>query len=165
MLTAIVILTVLSLASIASSSAHPRRGHHRGPHHSPRFLIVQRLQAGLAGTPLEPYSYAIEKAGHQWNVSPFLIAAISGDESTFGEYACQGNAWGIASCGITFPDFATGAMYEAHLLRTGYLSHGARSVWDIARSYCPNCSEWPGNVAGFLQRFDASLYQLTYPTT
>lgn len=104
---------------------------------------------------MEPYSYAIERSGLRWRVSPFLIAAISDVESSFGVAACGFNAWGIASCsGYNFRSWPEGIEAEARLLRTGFLDHGASSPWAIGPSYCPPCgSSWGDHVAYVMQRF------------
>lgn len=156
-LTLVVICAVLGLVFTPSSDA-------KHPH---RYLVAKRLKDGLTkpyAFPLRRYAFAMEAAGHRYNVNPYFIAAIAGVESTFGKAACGGNAWGIGSCSVTFPTFKEGAFYTARLLRTGYLNRGLRDVYAVGRVYCPPCgNRWGEKVAYFMRYFFRSPPAVTYP--
>jgi len=130
-----------------------------------RRAIVATLKAGLSKDhvrPLYRYAYALEAAGHRYNVSPYFLAAIAGVESTFGEEACGGNAWGIASCGVSFPTFKEGAWYTAKLLRESYINKGLTTPWAINRKYAAS-STWGERVAYYMRYFFGSGPVVTYP--
>lgn len=125
-----------------------------------RGRIVARVRAGLRGYPLEAWAARFEQAGRRWNVSPYLMAAIAGQESTFGLYVTPGNAWGIGP-GKYFSDFGAGIDYLAEMLATRY---NLSSLDSIGGAYCPGCGEWPGKVGWFLSSsFGQSPYALRYP--
>lgn len=132
---------------------------------SPRFLVVQQLQHGLAGTPLAPYAWALEREGFRWNVSPFFMAAISGTESSFGAAACGGNAWGIGSCvGYSFASFREGIAFEARMLRTFYFDAGYRTIEQVGGRYAACGSCWAAKTGWFMRsNFGVSASSLTYP--
>lgn len=128
-----------------------------------RVLIVNRLRAGLRGYPLEAWAERFERAGRQWNVSPYLMAAISGTESTFGlANSANGNAWGIGP-GIPYRDFGDGIDHLARLLATSYpLDSGSLTAVGNRYAACGSC--WGGRTGWFMQsRFGASPYALRYP--
>lgn len=130
-----------------------------------RADIVKKLEAGLAGSPLAPWADELEAAGREWNVNPFLVAAISGTESTFGRAACydHANAWGIASCGITFADFGEGLRYTTRLLRQHYpIDAGDLVAVGSIYAACGRC--WADRTGWFMQRyFGSSPTLLVYP--
>lgn len=133
-----------------------------------RAGVLRTLREGLAGTAIGPWATSIEQEGWRWNVSPFLIAAISGTESTFGAARCGFNAWGINACrgGPYFSSWEEGIAAEAKLLATGYLGQGLTSVYSIGGVYCGHgggCSSWPYTTASFLTRFGAGPYDVRYP--
>lgn len=124
-----------------------------------RHRIVATLTGGLRGSPLEPWAVRFEQAGRRWNVSPYLMAAIAGQESSFGRYVSPGNAWGIGP-GIAFADFGAGVDYLAEMLSQRY---NMSSLYSIQSAYCPGCGEWPGKVAYFMGTFGQSSAMLRYP--
>lgn len=125
---------------------------------SHRSRIVAVLRQGLHGYPLEVWAARFEQAGRRWNVSPYLMAAISGTESTYGLYVTPGNAWGIGP-GKWFADFGQGIDYLAQLLATQY---DLTSTWTVGPRYC--CSGWGSTTGSIMQsRFAASPYALRYP--
>lgn len=133
-------------------------------HHSHRYDIAHRLATGLKGTPLERYAFLFESEGRRWNVNPFLVASIAGAESTFGENACGGNAWGIASCRVTYASFADGIQAATQLLRTGYLSRGLTTLDAVGGVYCQCGPSWAEHVSWFMRHlFGVATTPLTYP--
>jgi len=122
-----------------------------------------RLAHGLSGFPLERWSTQIEREGWRWNVSPYLLASIAGKESTFGRAACGGNAWGIASCGISFRDFGVGVAYTARLLRLNYIDHGRTTVYAIGSIYCVPPTAWIRDVTAIMRQFFGAAPVVAYP--
>lgn len=131
--------------------------------HSHRYDVAHRLVVGLQGTPLARYAFLFESEGHRWNINPFLVAGISGTESSFGAAACGGNAWGIASCGVTFPSFADGIRYTTKLLRTFYLDLGYTTLDAVGGRYAACGSCWAAHTRYFMQSRFQSDDTLTYP--
>lgn len=152
---AFLVLTLAAIPAETAAAAAP-------PKHSPRFLNARRLNAGLAGTPLAGYGFDFEAAGWRYNVNPFFVAAIAGTESSFGAAACGGNAWGIASCGMTFPTFHEGLWYTTKLLREHYLGKGLLTLVAVGTKYaaCGTC--WAASTERHMRRFSAAP-PLTYP--
>jgi hypothetical protein len=156
-------LTILVIALLAAAITGTARAAH-----SHRYQVAQQLAQGLQGTPLAGYAFQLEAEGRRWNVNPYMVAAISGVESSFGSAACGGNAWGLGSCSVSIASFADGIRYVTRQLRTGYLNRGMSDVWSIGRIYCPPCgSGWGDKVAWFMHaRFGlpaASQPTVTYP--
>ena len=63
--------------------------------------IIQNLNRGLSGTPMEGLGRVLRDEGRRMNVSPYFIAAAAGTESSFGAAGCSGNprnVWGLAAC-------------------------------------------------------------------
>ncbi|MCR4340685.1 MAG: hypothetical protein NUW01_12460, partial [Gemmatimonadaceae bacterium] len=131
---------------------------------------VAALNRGLARTPLHGLGKVLDEEGRRQNVSPYLIAAIAGLESSFGKYPCRSNpknVWGLASCksGYGIPFFRSwrqAIRFQAELLRDGWLSRGVRDVYTIGRSYCPPCGNGWGAKVGWLMRSLGGPTRVTY---
>lgn len=97
------------------------------------------------------------KAGREWRVNPFYIAAISAVESTFGIQACGFNAWGIGACAVAFASWVEGIRYTTRLIRRHYINEGLGNPFAIGREYCPPCGDGHGvkAVAVMTQYFGA----------
>lgn len=145
---------------------HPKKHHrvHRRHGHSPRFLLAQKLAHGLRGTPLARFAFVFEAAGHRWNVNPFLVAAISGTESSFGAAACGYNAWGLASCdgSVSLSSFQDGIRYTTRLLRLNYLNAGDTSVLSVGYKYAACGSCWAAKTEGFMVQLGATGFDTAY---
>ena len=128
-----------------------------------RLPVLRTLRAGLAGFPLALIADALEREGWRYNVSPYFLAAIAGKESTFGKAACGGNAWGIASCGMTFPTFADGAHYTARLLRQNYIDDGLTTIPEIGYRYCVPPHSWIRDVTAIMRQYFGAAPVVTYP--
>ena len=128
-----------------------------------RSDVAKRLNHGLAGTPLAGYGWEFEAAGWRYNVSPFLVAAIAGTESSFGAAACGGNAWGINSCATSFGSFSEGLWYTTRLLRRFYIDLGFDTIWKIGARYAACGACWARHTLGFMQGRFGSGEQVTYP--
>ena len=64
-------------------------------------VIVRRLDAGLAGTPMAGLGAILEAEGRRYGISPYFMAAAAGTESSFGAAGCGNNpknVWGLAAC-------------------------------------------------------------------
>lgn len=116
---------------------------------------AQRIDQVLATyrSPMAGLGRVFVAAGRQHRVSPYLIVAISGVESTFGREACGRNAFGWESCqGRGFPSWDTGIWTVARALRAGYLDHGVTSLEQLGRVYCPPCGpRWARDVSWIMR--------------
>ena len=106
------------------------------PRPDPRRFAVEAL---FAGAPLAAYAAemlaASDAAGIDWR----LIPVIGVLESSGGRFACGGNAWGYASCGVTFATFEEGiGVVAATLARRPYagLSTEARFCMWVSGGSC-----------------------------
>lgn len=120
---------------------------------------VQRLERVFAEyrSPLAGTGRVFVAAGRANRVSPFLVAAIAGNESTFGRQACHFNAWGIASCRRSYRSWAEGIWSVSRLLRDGYLSRGLTTIRGIAYRWCPpstgcDTERWIRNLSWLMRR-------------
>lgn len=156
---------IAALIPIALFGPRPALADKAKQKHSPRFLVVQQLQHGLAGTPLEPYAWALEREAHRWNVNPYLVASITGKESSFGAHRCGFNPFGWGSCrGVYFESFPDAIATVTAALRRNYMdAWGLRSVEAIGETYCQCGSDWAVDVTWFMRARFASAPKVTYP--
>ena len=153
-----IVATLVTLIVLPAASAASARS------------IPAQLNRGLAHTPLRGLGKVLDEEGRRQNVSPFLIAAIAGLESSYGLHPCRSNprnVWGLASCksGYGIPYFTSwrqAVRYQAKLLRRGWLSKGVRDVYTIGRSYCPPCGNKWGADVGWLMRDLGGPVTVTY---
>jgi hypothetical protein len=151
------------LATPAASTAGGWFSAPKTPGHSHRLHVLQKLKRGLKGTPLEAHAFRIESEGWRWNINPFLVASIAGTESSFGAAACGGNAWGLASCALSFSTFGEGIDYATRLLRTSYLNLGYRTLERVGERYAACGSCWASTTSWFMRARFGSPLTLTYP--
>lgn len=145
-------------------------GHAATVHHSPRFLLAQQVNKGLAGTPIAHLGFAFEAEGHRRNLNPFFLAGASGTESSLGVYGCQGNRfniWGLGSCDRYWqvPHFYTwqqAIRYYADFIKTTW-PH-ARTVYDLS-GYCEcGSAAWGGKTSAWMSRlFGDDTGSILYP--
>lgn len=103
--------------------------------------LVQEINQYLKrkNSPLAPYAKAIVKAGRKWGVSPYLIVAIAGAETSFATYGPSQkikNAWGWGPH-IEFPTWQASINAIAKGLRTNYLDKGLTTVGQIGAKWAP----------------------------
>jgi hypothetical protein len=166
-LSLIAVLCLLALVFLVSRSDAAR------PKHSPRYLVAQALNRGLAGTPMANTGFALEAAGWRWKIQPAFIAAIAAKESSLGARACSNNrfnAWGLASCGTGWhvPTFSSWS--EAYQFMGRFLSSRwpqALVPWDftgyaayVGTPSCRTC--WGSKVAGFMYSLFGSSVDTRY---
>lgn len=125
-------------------------------------MTAKQLSAYLRAkkSPLAPYAADFIQQGRRYGVSPALLVAISGAESSFGKASSgSNNAWGWGP-GINFPSWAAGIEAVAKGLRSGYLNEGRKTVASIGAKWAPAGagndptnlnSNWVQNVNGFLK--------------
>jgi hypothetical protein len=162
-LTRFVALVTAVTTLLAIPAAASARGAGTELRHSPRFLVVKKLQSGLRGTPLAAHAFRLEAEGWRWNINPFLVASIAGTESSLGAAACGGNAWGLGNCGFSFATFPDGIRYATKLLRTSYLDKGYRTLSRVGARYaaCGPC--WAERTGWYMRARFGSPPTLTYP--
>lgn len=120
--------------------------------HSPRFLVAQALNRGLAGSPMASTGFALEAAGWRWKVSPFFIAGIAATESSLGAAACSNNrfnAFGLSSCGGGWAVPAFRSWGEAYQFMGRFLKARwprATSTYDY-RGYAADSRAWGASTA------------------
>lgn len=148
-------LTLAATANATTGTRVPQRAH--------TDAVISNLQAGLAGTPLEPGIRALEATARRHNVSPYLMAAIAGVESGYGRQHCTQNRYwvvGLGSCGRAWtpPSFRNWWQtwdYFARFLRERWLDRGVRSATSMGYTYCPPCgSRWGAAVEWHMSRND-----------
>ncbi|MDR1087785.1 MAG: hypothetical protein LBL23_00635 [Coriobacteriales bacterium] len=102
-------------------------------------LWTPRIDAYLAGSPLDGYGYAFANAAYDYNVDPRWSPAISCLESSKGRYCfLPCNAWGWGS--VTWPDWETAIYAHVRGLSRGY---GYTISEASAQKYCPpNWEYW-----------------------
>jgi cell wall-associated NlpC family hydrolase len=112
------------------------------------------------GSPLAGQGATFIQAGRRYGVSPALLVAISGAESSFGKISSGAHnpfGWGP---GIDFPSWAAGIAAVAKGLRSGYLDQGRKTVASIGSKWAPSAatndptnlnSNWVQNVNSFLK--------------
>lgn len=116
---------------------------------------VRRLDQGLAGSPMAGTGVSLEKAGREYHVSPYFMAAAAATESSLGAAGCGPggyNAWGLANCaGIwsvpAFQSWADAYAYYARFLASRWPGHSTPYSF---RGYaaCDEC--WARKVAEWM---------------
>jgi hypothetical protein len=136
-----------------------------GPHHSHRFLVAQKVQRGLAGTPLRGLGFVFEAEGHRYNVNPFFVAGITGTESSYGAARCGWNVFGWNSCnGDSFSSYADAIHTVTRSLRVKYMNQwGLRSVEAIGGTYCQCGSHWAWHTRLFMRQLGDTSGGVVYP--
>jgi hypothetical protein len=153
-------VVLLWLATSPGTSASLERGRH-----SHRYLIASTLSRRLAGTPLRRLGFVFEAEGHRWNVNPFLVAAITGTESSLGEAACGYNPFGWNSChGDGFTSFADAVRVVTRSLRVDYMNRwGLRTVEAIGAIYCECGPGWAERTRMFMRELGDHTGSVVYP--
>jgi hypothetical protein len=108
--------------------------------------------------------YQLEAAARKYRVSPYLIAAIAGTESSFGAAACRNNrynAFGLSSCGSGWHVPSFRSWQEAYVFMAKFLSDRwphAKSTYDFhGYAACSSC--WGAKTAYWMKaRFNVSAY-------
>lgn len=146
-MTTLVLITIL-LVLTASAAA-------RKPTHSPGYLAAVHLNEKLARTPMANSGFALVVESKRWNISPALIAAIAGTESSFGAAGCYGNpknSFGLSSCTSGwyvpyFPTWRSAYAFMGRFLHTRWSS--ARTPYDlVGYAACSSC--WAGKVSYYM---------------
>lgn len=139
--------TITPISPTPEPTEEPRPDHRR-------FAV----EALLAGAPLAAYAAemlaASDAAGIDWR----LIPVIGVLESSGGRFACGGNAWGYASCGVSFATFEEGIEVVAGTLaRRPYagLSTEARLCMWVSGGSCGGAL-----AAGYLAKARPMLEEL-----
>lgn len=163
MLTLLAITILLALVATAAAV-----GARTKPHHSVRYLTAVALNRGLAGTPMQGLGFELEAAGFRYHVSPALVAAIAGSESSFGVQACGVNYWGWNSCnGQPWSTVREGIRYVSLALRDHYLSRGLLTVYAVGYRYCGrpgvcNLDRWVAHTSWYMRRLGGDPSELRY---
>lgn len=126
--------------------------------------VIQRLNRGLAGTPMAGLGATFERHGREHGISPFFMAAAAGTESSFGAAACGvngHNAWGLGNCGSAWsvPAFETwdeAIAYYAKFLK----SHWPSATTTYSYSGYAACDACWGRKTGYYMssRFGVGNY-------
>ena len=146
----VIVITLVLTAAWAVSDAHSATTDSRAQ-------IVKRLNRGLAGTPMAGLGRILERKGRQFNISPYLIAAIAAKESSLGAYPCSNNrknVWGLASCNNSWPvpyfeTWNEAIHFQARFLKSRWPQ--AAAPWDYhGYAACTPC--WANGVASHMRR-------------
>jgi hypothetical protein len=138
-----------------------------------RGSMINRLNRGLDGTPMEGTGGELEQAGRRYGIHPAFIAAIAGTESSFGAAACRGtlNYWGLASCGNGWPVPRFATLAEAYDFMGRFLT-GRTSItsgWPNARTtydyhgYAANSQAWGAKCAYWMRTRFGVGPEVRYP--
>lgn len=118
-----------------------------------------KLQAYLEarGSILAPYATDFVKAADKYNLDWKLVAAISGNESGFGQAYVLGtyNAWGWGGGYIRFGNWSDAIYQVSAGLKQGYINKGAVTPSQIAPIYAPPSTTWAGNVQMYENQIDS----------
>lgn len=125
---------------------------------SSEFLIKKRaIKSYLLNkqAPLASEVDAFIKACTQYDLDCYLLPAISGVESSFGQYTAPGtnNAFGWGRGLIPFKTFAEGILEVGKGIRENYINKGATTVSAIGRIYCEG-GTWAEKVAYFMNQLE-----------
>lgn len=120
--------------------------------------VVDRLDRGLAGTPMAGTGAILERWGRHYGVSPFFIVAVAATESSRGEAACANNrfnVWGLSSCGSgwyvpAFRSWDEAIAFYARFLSSRWSGHATPYSF-TGYAACDACwgrkvSEWMGRL-------------------
>lgn len=112
-------------------------------------------------SPLLPYVDDFVNACRKYEMDCYLIPAISGLESTFGQfiYPQSYNAWGFGGGYIMFGSWENGIDQVASTLRHNYIDKGATTVETIAPIYAES-KTWAPRVNWFKKQFEAEEQKL-----
>lgn len=165
-------ITALVMASLSVSASVASLSNHKKNNHSARYQVVQKLKSGMRRHPeskrLLGQAFTIEAAAFKNRISPFLIVAISGTESTFGRVPCHNNPrniWGLGACNRawTVPYFET--WKEAY----NYYARFLKATWPKATSvyqlygYCDGCPTWSYEVSHIMRQLWGVSPSTKYP--
>lgn len=104
-------------------------------------------------SPLKNHTQDFIDAAKEYDLDWRLIAAISGVESTFGQFIPGGfNAWGWGVYGnqaIYFKSFREGIFTVSRGLRENYINKGLTEPYSMNRAYAAS-PYWGGKVAYFM---------------
>ncbi|MBI4973464.1 glucosaminidase domain-containing protein [Candidatus Roizmanbacteria bacterium] len=105
--------------------------------------------------PLADETDAFIKACTQYDLDCYLLPAISGVESSFGQYLRPGtfNPFGWGRGDIPFSSFSEAIMTVGKGLKENYINKGATSVEQIGRIYCEG-DTWAGKVTYFMNQLE-----------
>lgn len=113
--------------------------------------IIANINRDASGTPVAGYGTFILQVGKQWNIDPYVLAAIAKQESTYGLHTpsgCPYNFFGRKAVGGGWRNFASveeAFSNEAGYLAQYYLDSGLITLDSIGEVYCPG-QGWPSAV-------------------
>ena len=102
--------------------------------------------------PLSAHVDSFMQACQQYDLDCYLLPAISGVESSFGQFIAPGsnNPFGWGRGLIPFETFGDSIMTVGKGLRENYINKGATSVEEIGSIYCEG-NTWAGKVNYFMR--------------
>lgn len=107
--------------------------------HDGEIITTERIRRFLARqrSPMARYASNIVAAGTRYRIDPRVVVAISGIESTYGQYAYGYNAWGWGSrrwgsWPASIDGYTQALSQKYRSLRTGQFAA-------VSRTYCPPC--------------------------
>lgn len=123
------------------------------------FYIKKRAIKSLLSkrqAPLEVSVDAFIQACQEYELDCYLLPAIAGVESSFGQYIAPGsnNPFGWGRGLIPFESFDEAIMTVGKGLRENYINKGATTVEEIGSIYCEG-NTWSGKVNYFMRQLEA----------
>lgn len=125
------------------------------------YLATKKLKKPKRTSPLAGHAGSLLRHGQRFDIDPRLIAAIAGQESSFGMRLCAAhNAWNWfwgGSCKRSpFVSYDRGIEVVSKYMRRSYLNKGYTTIPLIRRKYCiDGCEHWTGGVTFFYKELAA----------
>lgn len=105
------------------------------------------LNLGLRGN-LKGLGWDFVNAGIKYGIDPLFLAAISAQESGWGQYDHgNNNIFGISSGAMAFSSYQECIEFTAELLSTYYVGEGLYTPRLVQPKYCPSPDNWHYQVA------------------
>jgi hypothetical protein len=124
----------------------------------PRVKKIKKLYHNY-GSPLESKAEYMVAVSDRFGIDYRLVPAISIVESSGGLYTYRPyNAWGWGGQGgaFTFSSWEESIWVVTKGIKEGYWDYGARTPYQMARSYCPpTWQSWAGKVTYVLNLIDS----------
>lgn len=118
-------------------------------------VAILRAYLQKYNSPLAPEAINFVEAADKYNIDWKFVAAIAGNESTFGKFTpapASHNAWGWGVYGtqaVYFKSWKDGIYTVSEGLRMHYYNKGLTNTYSIARVYAASPT-WAAHVSYFL---------------
>jgi hypothetical protein len=132
--------------------------------------VAARVDAGLrkVGSPMAGLGMVFAREGLRWDISPYLVAGVTGTEAGWGNTRCRGtfNAWGFGACGRAWspPSFPSWAEAIAYATRYFHDKWGhANTPYEIGPGYAEGSKTWGPTTATHMAYAFGAAALVRYP--